>query len=112
MKSLNWSDATCLAWAITAVIGLIAPTANAQDKVDEKPISLKFNSVMRQYQRFSDQALNSWPQTNERVEKMGGWRTYAKEANQAEDSANEAASMPMESSDGASKMHHIHGGKP
>ena len=32
------------------------------------------------YQPFTDEKMRSWKDSNETVEKIGGWRAYAKEA--------------------------------
>lgn len=37
-------------------------------------------STFTHYQRFSDQPLLPWREANDAVEKIGGWRFYAREA--------------------------------
>ena len=41
-------------------------------------------SPMKQYRPLSDEPVTSWKAANELVEKIGGWQTYAKEAQGAE----------------------------
>lgn len=41
---------------------------------------LAYVSVFAQYQAYAEQAVSSWPQANATVERVGGWRAYAKEA--------------------------------
>lgn len=39
-----------------------------------------YRSVFEGYQRFADENVQSWKQSNETVRAVGGWRAYAKEA--------------------------------
>ena len=41
---------------------------------------LYFLSTFTHYQRFSEQPLLPWREANDAVEKIGGWRFYAREA--------------------------------
>jgi len=41
---------------------------------------LDYVSVLGQYQAYAEQAVTSWPQANATVQRIGGWRVYAKEA--------------------------------
>jgi hypothetical protein len=41
---------------------------------------LDYVSVLGQYQAYAEQAVTSWPQANATVQRIGGWRAYAKEA--------------------------------
>lgn len=41
---------------------------------------LHFSSTYTHYQKFSDPPILSWREANDAVEKIGGWRFYAKEA--------------------------------
>ncbi len=45
-------------------------------------VPLNFQSVMTHYRPYSEQAVGSWAEANRTVEKIGGWRAYAKEASQ------------------------------
>jgi hypothetical protein len=56
--------------AITAT----APTASASAAV-----ALPYRSVFIGYQPFTEEKVKSWKDTNTTVEKIGGWRAYAKE---------------------------------
>ena len=42
-----------------------------------------YRSVFMQYQSFADAVLAPWPEANDTVRAVGGWRAYAKEAAQA-----------------------------
>jgi hypothetical protein len=41
---------------------------------------LQYTSALAGYQAYSDQAVLSWREANDRVGRIGGWRAYAKEA--------------------------------
>ncbi|MBC7705609.1 MAG: hypothetical protein H7274_16895 [Rhodoferax sp.] len=41
---------------------------------------MPYRSVFDSYQPFADQKVLPWKETNATVEKIGGWRAYAKEA--------------------------------
>ena len=67
--------------------------------------ALPYRSVFNGYQKFGDEPVAPWLQTNATVEKIGGWRVYAKEARQpdAEDKTNASPDTGS---------HSGHGGKP
>lgn len=41
---------------------------------------LRFDSVLSRYKPMTDQKLGSWREANDTVTRIGGWRTYLKEA--------------------------------
>jgi hypothetical protein len=43
-------------------------------------LSLRFDSVLSRYKPMTDQKLGSWREANDTVTRIGGWRTYLKEA--------------------------------
>jgi hypothetical protein len=79
---------------------------------------LQYFSVFTHYQNFREQPLHSWQETNDNVGKIGGWRFYARDAQQPDtgsstddakpDSAEKQPSGPIERSD----HHSGHGRKP
>ena len=48
----------------------------------EKPIELVYESSFQNYQRYSASPIQSWKQSNDTVKDIGGWRAYAKEITQ------------------------------
>jgi hypothetical protein len=52
-----------------------------------------WRSAFDGYQPFSEEKTLAWPQANETVQRIGGWRAYAREAAQPA-SACAAASAP------------------
>jgi hypothetical protein len=41
---------------------------------------LVYQSPLAEYRRFADQPVGSWRSANETVNRVGGWRVYAREA--------------------------------
>lgn len=71
-----------------AAMALPAP-AVAQKKARPDPADSKvsvppviYMSPLKQYQPLGDEQVTSWKAANEVVEKAGGWKAYAKEAQQ------------------------------
>ena len=48
----------------------------------EKPIELVYQSSFQNYQRYSASDIQTWKQANDTVKDIGGWRAYAKEITQ------------------------------
>jgi len=40
---------------------------------------LQYRSLLSNYAPYNDQAVRPWREANDRVQRIGGWRTYAKE---------------------------------
>ena len=51
-----------------------------------------YRSALEDYQRYTDEKIVNWKEANESVERIGGWREYAKEASQSQ--ALEGAAKP------------------
>lgn len=85
---------------------LSASVAFAQEATSPAAQKLKYNSVFSQYQGFKEQPVLPWRETNAAVEKIGGWRVYAKEARRP-DASDKATDTPDKS-----EMHGEHGSKP
>lgn len=41
--------------------------------------ALQYRSAIGAYQTYADQSIQPWREANDRVQRIGGWRTYAKE---------------------------------
>lgn len=52
---------------------------------------LPYRSVFEHYRSYTEQDLVSWPEANDTVGRVGGWRAYAKEAAEPEKAAAEPA---------------------
>lgn len=51
----------------------------SSDDVTHSPVD--YRSTFSRYQKFTEQPLLSWREASDVVEKIGGWRFYAREAN-------------------------------
>lgn len=69
-------------------------------------LALPYRSAFTGYQGYSDQKIAPWTETNSTVEKIGGWRVYAKEAREPDNTDMPTAPAP------AGGAHGRHGGKP
>lgn len=85
----------CLAaWLAWAVAGTALAQTPAPAPVT--PTSYGFQSALEGYQPYTDEKIQSWKEANDAVGKIGGWRVYAKEAQQVQQApaAPGAASQP------------------
>ena len=84
-----------------------------------RPEPLKFDSVLSRYKTMTDQKVGSWREANDTVTRIGGWRSYLKEA-QSPDAKTAAPpaspSLPVApvkpSAPPAANPHAGHGAKP
>lgn len=58
---------------------LVTTVSASSDDVTPAPVD--YRSAFSRYQKFTEQPLLSWREANDVVEKIGGWRFYAREAN-------------------------------
>jgi hypothetical protein len=99
---------TLLRWLVRATLCTTAFAAQAQgassptaapapraDPLDAKASvpALSYRSSFARYRTFSDDKPLSWQQANDAVARIGGWRVYAREAQQPDDSPR-PMSMP------------------
>ena len=112
LSPLRWILATGLLIAIPAGLaqtsaGTVAPST-----------ALQYHSVFARYRAFNDQPIASWPEVNDTVGKIGGWRVYAREAKRpapADGNSEPAASGQGAGGDASKSMGETHtgrGGKP
>lgn len=47
-----------------------------------KTSSLTYRSAFEGYQSYAEEKISNWKVTNDTVERIGGWREYAKQAQQ------------------------------
>jgi hypothetical protein len=64
---------------------------------------LEYRSALSQYQRFTDAGLQDWRSANETVNRIGGWREYARmaAADAAADATSSMAAVPKLQPNGA-----------
>lgn len=79
-------------------------------------LPLRFDSVLSRYKPMTDQKLGSWREANDTVTRIGGWRTYLKEAQAPEVMEPSAPGVPTAPakapSPAAPNPHAGHGAKP
>lgn len=61
-----------------------SPGSTAQSASPASSVELTYRSPLDTYQRFTDEKVGSWRDANDTVGRIGGWRAYAKEGQQAE----------------------------
>ena len=81
-----------------------APAADPLDAQAKVP-RLAHQSSLAQYRRMSDETVGSWREANDNVGRIGGWRTYLREARQPDAAASAPnASKPAPATKPASEM--------
>ncbi|MDP3136422.1 MAG: hypothetical protein Q8N17_08845 [Burkholderiaceae bacterium] len=99
---------TSSAFALPLLSLLTVMSAAAQDRaaVAAAPgtaaAALGYGSAFEGYQRFDDEPVRSWKDSNATVERIGGWRAYARQA-QAPASQPAAAARAAEPHEGHSR---------
>ena len=76
--------AASLLATLTAAQAQPAATAARPDPLDPKASvpTLRYESSFAQYRRLSEEKPVSWRDANDTVTRIGGWRVYAREAQQ------------------------------
>ena len=106
MDSFTFHWAGSARWALSIGLVLCTSVMFAHETPSTAVPKLSYRSVFSQYQGFTEQPVVPWRESNEVVEKMGGWRGYAKEA-MLPDTDEKAAATPD-----PAEMHGEHGSKP
>jgi len=82
-------------FAVFALVNLPAmaqvntpPAPPAPTTAQAAPATLPYTSALQGYQPFADEKVRPWKESNTTVEKIGGWRAYAKEAAEPEAQAS------------------------
>lgn len=83
--------------------GLLAAQAQAQTSTTPRPDpldpraqvpSVRYGSAFAQYRRMGDDKPVAWRDANDAVARIGGWRAYAREAQQPDPAASERPAAP------------------
>jgi hypothetical protein len=79
-------------------MALLAGSAMAQATTEQKPLAtpaqLSYTSPLNGYQAYTEQPVQSWQDANDTVGRIGGWRTYAREARTTEPAKDGAPAAP------------------
>ena len=83
-----------LSQALAPALAQPTPDVRRPDPLDPKATvpALRYESAIAQYRRLSDEKTVSWRDANDTVARIGGWRVYAREAQQADPPASASAS--------------------
>lgn len=73
-----------LTFAMLAGAAVAQPAAEQANSIPAAQVDYK--SAISDYQPYTDQNIQSWSEANDRVGRIGGWRTYAKEISTGESS--------------------------
>ncbi|MGP1691485.1 MAG: hypothetical protein ACTS6O_03150 [Giesbergeria sp.] len=85
--TLSMAAAAPLAWAQPASNSAKPDPQDANASVPR----VIYRSSLANYRALSDEKVTSWKETNDNVGRIGGWRAYAKEAQEPEPAGD---SMP------------------
>lgn len=100
-------------WLALFVLLFNCQSVTAQSNNDaetQKIPDLPYQSVFGGYQSYQEQPVSSWRDVNDEVEKIGGWRVYAREASKSETDQVEA--KDKHDAHPANKGHsNLHGGR-
>lgn len=66
--------------AVMLALGLCITGLRAQHAPAAQPAELPYRSTLAPYQRFEDQPVRPWKESNDTVGRIGGWKAYAREA--------------------------------
>ncbi|GAB3359883.1 MULTISPECIES: hypothetical protein [Giesbergeria] len=69
-----------LLWSGWLIAGAALAAPPEKGSANSAPITLQYTSAIASYRPYTDQAVQSWYNANDRVGQIGGWRAYAKEA--------------------------------
>jgi len=85
-----------LAWCTFALAAGQQPATERPDPLDPAASTPRaaYESVFDGYRRVGEIQRTPWKQANETVERIGGWRAYAREAQAPEAAASAAAPRP------------------
>ena len=82
--------------AVSAVVhaGHLAPASSKASPLDAQAAvpAATHESAFTGYRGYTDEQLRPWTEANDKVRVIGGWRTYAREASQADAPASAPAS--------------------
>jgi hypothetical protein len=79
-----WPILLCSALLATQALAQPTPNSRRADPLDPNATvpALRYESAMTQYRRLSDEKPVPWREANDAVTRIGGWRAYAREAQQ------------------------------
>ena len=96
-STLRWLTPAALCAAALAAAAQTSPsTARKADPLDASASvpAVAYESAFSRYRRAADDKAIPWRDANDTAARTGGWRTYAREAQQPEPAASAPAAPP------------------
>lgn len=103
---MKFTIAILIAAGVAAALSLPGASIAAPDPTDEKNTvpPIRYQSPFRDYKPLGDDKAIPWKAANDEVSRIGGWRAYAKQAQDAAASVSPAApAMPAQATPPAAK---------
>ncbi|NML16933.1 hypothetical protein [Azohydromonas caseinilytica] len=99
---------------VALAVLIVAPVlAAAQGSATPAAPQSVYRSAFEGYRPFADEPVRSWRETNDTVGRIGGWKTYAREAQSGDARAAAAgASAPAAAATGGAHSNHHAPAKP
>ena len=110
---LRWlTPATLCALAFAASAQTPPSTARKADPLDASVAvpAVTYESEFSRYRRAGDNKAIPWRESNDTAARIGGWRAYAREAQQPEPASSAPAPVLAKPDSGAMPMPQGHGG--
>jgi hypothetical protein len=84
------------AWLLAAQAQAQSPATTRPDPMDPKAQvpSVRYESTFAQFRRIGDDKPVGWREANDAVARFGGWRVYAREAQQPEPAMADEPAAP------------------
>lgn len=67
------------ALAIVPFVGAAAAQVNQEPVKAKPPTVVQYTSPLNAFKGYVDEPVQAWREVNDRVERLGGWKAYAKE---------------------------------
>ena len=96
-STMRWLTPAALCAAAFAAAAQSPPsTARKADSLDARASvpAVAYEPAFSRYRRAADDKAVPWRDANDTAARIGGWRTYAREAQQPEPAASAAAAPP------------------
>jgi hypothetical protein len=83
--------------ALAAAVPVVS--AGEEGGKSQLPTTLHYASPLAAYRNFAEQPVGSWREANDHVGRVGGWRTYAGEMQEATPTGTPPAEEPAKKDD-------------
>jgi hypothetical protein len=95
ISPVSWPFAVFALVALPAMAQVNTPPAPpAPTTAQAVPVALPYPSAFEGYQSFTEEKVRPWKESNTTVEKVGGWRAYAKEVAEPEAKGGQTPAAP------------------